>query len=194
MGLLAIVAAIMLLAGGGTVSLEHAHAAPSLTSMLPVIYNKAVAAPFAAVRRFSYGASAANLGQYGAAMSEMGLTHLRAPLSWAISEPAPGQYQWLTAPGENDANNIATAAENLGFDLTIRVDVAPEWAAMGSGASRPPANPQDFGNFMGALAEYLKGRVVAYELWNEPNLTYEWVICRLTRNTTRRLSRRRIRR
>ncbi len=162
--------------------------------MLPVIYNKAVAAPFAAVRRFSYGASAANLGQYGAAMSEMGLTHLRAPLSWAISEPAPGQYQWLTAPGENDANNIATAAENLGFDLTIRVDVAPEWAAMGSGASRPPANPQDFGNFMGALAEYLKGRVVAYELWNEPNLTYEWVICRPTRNTTRRLSRRRIRR
>src|SRR5581483_4572886 len=28
--------------------------------------------------------------------------------------------------------------------------------------------------FMGALAAYLKGRVVAYELWNEPNLSGEW--------------------
>jgi hypothetical protein len=32
----------------------------------------------------------------------------------------------------------------------------------------------DFANFMTALAERYKGRVAAYEIWNEPNLDYEW--------------------
>jgi hypothetical protein len=32
----------------------------------------------------------------------------------------------------------------------------------------------DFGNFMTALATRYKGQVAAYEIWNEPNLNYEW--------------------
>ncbi len=165
---------IISVVGLGSAGLGSAGADPSNTSLMPVVYANAAPPTIAAARRFSYGASAANLGQHGATMSAMGLTHLKAHLSWATSEPAPGQYQWLTAPGANDANNIATVAEQYGFDLTIRVDRAPDWAATGTGGARPPADPETFGNFMGALATYLKGRVVAYEIWNEPNLSYEW--------------------
>jgi hypothetical protein len=32
----------------------------------------------------------------------------------------------------------------------------------------------DFGRFMGELALRYRGQVAAYEIWNEPNLNYEW--------------------
>jgi hypothetical protein len=124
-------------------------------------------------RQFGYGVDTADPGGNGGRVQAMGFAYVKAYLSWATSEPVKGQYQWLTAPNANDANNLATAAARHGLRLILRVDTPPSWAAPGSG-NRPPSNPTDYGDFLGALAAYLKGRVVAYELWNEPNLSYEW--------------------
>lgn len=121
---------------------------------------------------FGYGISVANIDNYGL-VEGMGFSYVKAYLSWATSEPQKGVYQWVTAPTENDANNLATAAEQHGLKLILRVDTPPSWAKSGPG-NAPPDEPRDFGDFMGALAAYLKGRVVAYELWNEPNLSAEW--------------------
>ena len=38
----------------------------------------------------------------------------------------------------------------------------------------PPQNPQAMARFVGALAARYRGRVQAYELWNEPNLGIYW--------------------
>src|SRR5258708_19262816 len=38
----------------------------------------------------------------------------------------------------------------------------------------PPKDFGDFANFMKALADHYKGTVLAYEIWNEPNLRREW--------------------
>ena len=122
--------------------------------------------------RFGYGVNLADLGNIDH-IRALGFGYVKAYLSWAQSEPQPGRYQWLTSPTQNDAKNLADAAERAGLRLLIRVDTPPAWAAPGSG-NRPPTNPDDFGRFMGALAAYLRGRVLGYELWNEPNLSVEW--------------------
>ncbi|TAK28768.1 MAG: hypothetical protein EPO21_22350, partial [Chloroflexota bacterium] len=38
----------------------------------------------------------------------------------------------------------------------------------------PPANYNDFGDFLSALATRYKGRIQAYQIWNEPNLARDW--------------------
>src|SRR5438132_1581089 len=38
----------------------------------------------------------------------------------------------------------------------------------------PPKDLQDYANFVRAVASRYKGRIRAYEIWNEPNLAREW--------------------
>jgi hypothetical protein len=53
------------------------------------------------------------------------------------------------------------------------VDVrSPTWATP-DGKSGLPANPSDFAVFMKAMAARYKGKVSAYEIWNEQNLGHE---------------------
>lgn len=102
-----------------------------------------------------------------------GFTHVKAYLSWANSEPEKGRYQWSYASRNGDAYNLATNAQLSGLKLIVRVDTPPDWAAPGAG-NRPPENLGDFADFMAALAGYLRGWVLAYEIYNEPNLSGEW--------------------
>jgi hypothetical protein len=64
---------------------------------------------------------------------------------------------------------------NQQIKILMRVHGTPEWArSADTPLSHPPADMADFGNFMTALATRYKGQVAAYEIWNEPNLDYEW--------------------
>lgn len=42
------------------------------------------------------------------------------------------------------------------------------------GRTAPADNPEDFGSFMGQVSARYRGWIDAYEIWNEPNLHYEW--------------------
>jgi hypothetical protein len=52
----------------------------------------------------------------------------------------------------------------------VRVDAQPQWAGGKYPENGPPNNLQDFGDFLTALAKRYKGRIAAYQIWNEPNL------------------------
>jgi hypothetical protein len=119
-------------------------------------------------RRFAYGASLADLGRNGALLRGMGFNYVKSYMQWSGAEPSKGAYNFA------DADNIARDAQSHGLQLVLRVDSAPAWAATPGAGNRPPRDPNDYGEFMGALAAHLRGRVVAYELWNEPNLAVEW--------------------
>jgi hypothetical protein len=54
------------------------------------------------------------------------------------------------------------------------VVTSPTWARADGRTDGPPDDFNTFGNFVGALANRYKGRVRAYEVWNEPNLRREW--------------------
>jgi len=69
-------------------------------------------------------------------------------------------------------DRIVEQVERHGLDLVVRLDHQPYWA--GEYTNGPPANYADFGDFVYALASRYKGRIRAYEIWNEPNLSREW--------------------
>jgi hypothetical protein len=81
-----------------------------------------------------------------------------------------GEFEW------NEPDRIVDAISQSGLRVVARVDNQPKWASSsiqwpGSG---PPDNLSDWTDFLTALATRYRGRIQAYEVWNEPNLDREW--------------------
>jgi hypothetical protein len=67
------------------------------------------------------------------------------------------------------ADLVVDAARRRGLKVLLTIWRTPSWANGGAGELAPPASPADFGNFMSWLAGRFRGRVSAYEIWNEPD-------------------------
>ena len=67
------------------------------------------------------------------------------------------------------ANFVVDAARQRGLKVLVTAWRTPGWANGGAGELAPPTNPADFGSFMAWLAGRFRGRVSAYEIWNEPD-------------------------
>jgi hypothetical protein len=125
---------------------------------------------------FGYGIQAhmVHNGQEGMVMSQindMGFGWAKQQVEWKHFEPSKGAYQW------DSLDNIAGAATGAGVKVLWSVVNAPMWSRPGGdlGVGGPPNNPQDFADFLGALAgRYCGSSVKAIEVWNEQNLHYEW--------------------
>ncbi len=109
-------------------------------------------------------------------MESMGVTQVRMFVPWYFVEPAPGVYNWA------NVDKVVNAAEERGIAVLGAVTSTPTWATDSWSPYGAPRNPEDFGNFMGALAErYGAGegapetaRISAYEIWNEPHAAVFW--------------------
>ncbi len=94
---------------------------------------------------------------------DAGFTWVKQWFAWRdIEGKGKGQYDWSTA------DRIVDQVEEFGLNLLVRVDHAPDWAGP------PPGNIDHFTDFLTAMATRYKGRVYAYQIWNEPNLAREW--------------------
>ena len=75
-------------------------------------------------------------------------------------------------------DNVVDLTREYGIDMIARVDTSPSWARSGAEAhdwhQAPPERFEDYGDFMYALASRYRGRIKAYQVWNEPNLAIEW--------------------
>jgi hypothetical protein len=101
----------------------------------------------------------------------MGFNWIKQQVEWFRVEPNKGQYDW------GGLDRIVDSANAYGINILFSVVKAPRWARPGNtdfSVEGPPANPQDFADFLTAMAGRYKGRVRAYEVWNEQNLWYEW--------------------
>jgi hypothetical protein len=83
-----------------------------------------------------------------------------------IEGAAKGHLDW-TVP-----DRIVAQAQDYGLKMVVRVDHQPIWACMANNC--PPANFEDYGDLLRAMAGRYRGRIHAYEIWNEPNLAREW--------------------
>ncbi|HIC94322.1 MAG TPA: glycosyl hydrolase family protein, partial [Anaerolineae bacterium] len=102
-------------------------------------------------------------------IKEAGFEWVKQGFGWRDIEGAgKGIFDW------SRTDRIVAQVEQYGLKLVVRLDHQPYWAGGGFPANGPPANYEDFGDFCYALASRYRGRIPAYEIWNEPNLAREW--------------------
>lgn len=127
------------------------------------------------VNAFGYGLQAHMIGvghdDTVKAVKELGFQWLKQQIEWKYYEKVKGQYDWA------EIDRMVETCNRNGIYLLISVVKAPSWARGDEPdptVEGPPVDPQDLADFMGAMAARYKGRVQAYEVWNEQNLHYEW--------------------
>ncbi len=125
---------------------------------------------------FDYGIQAHVWGQQHGpiveAIKTLGFRWLKVQVEWKHHEGrAKGEYAW------DEIDRIVDSCQAEGIHLLVSVVKAPAWAR-GPNADYsvegPPKNLQDYADFVAAMAARYKGRIWAYEIWNEQNLHYEW--------------------
>ena len=98
----------------------------------------------------------------------LGVGWVKQQVEWHTIEHGPGDLDWALLDMAVDACN------RYGFKLLLGVAHAPDWTRASELEGGPPADFVEFARFMEQLAARYRGRVAAYELWNEPNLAREW--------------------
>ncbi|MFB0537833.1 MAG: LysM peptidoglycan-binding domain-containing protein [Anaerolineae bacterium] len=96
---------------------------------------------------------------------DAGFTWVKQSFAWReIEGAAKGHFDW------SRADRVVQQVNEFGLDLIARVDRQPQWAGGGYPQNGPPNNYQDYADFLYAMASRYKGRIRAYQVWNEPNL------------------------
>ncbi len=85
-----------------------------------------------------------------------------------IEGAAKGAFDW------SRTDLIVQLANETGLDIVARIDHQPQWAGGNFPVNGPPDDYQDLADFLYAVADRYRGRIRAYEVWNEPNLAREW--------------------
>jgi len=131
-------------------------------------------APAKASGSFGYGIQAdmvtdTNYGRVINHIKTMGFGWVKQQVEWFRYNPSPGAYDW------GSLDRIVDACNANGVNVLFSVVKAPKWAQPpGDTEPGPPADLNTFGTFLREMATRYKGRVKAYEVWNEQNLYYEW--------------------
>jgi hypothetical protein len=108
-----------------------------------------------------------------------GFRAIKQELLWSdVERPAKGEYQDRAVAGKSSWANydrIVNLAQQRNLQVIFRIDTSPAWArGPTSKIETPPLNYNDFGDFVAAVVQRYKGRVHYYQIWNEPNLAFEW--------------------
>ncbi|HMQ34381.1 MAG TPA: cellulase family glycosylhydrolase, partial [Chloroflexaceae bacterium] len=94
-----------------------------------------------------------------------GFDWVRQQIYWRdIEDPVNNIMAW------DEVDRIVETTNAYGRKLLINVVRSPSAYNATNGL---PDDPQTFANFMGMLAERYRGKIHAYEIWNEPNLAHE---------------------
>ena len=111
------------------------------------------------------GLSVDEIGRAVTGMRADGVKDIRVMIPWAGVQQTASTYDWsMVDPMVDDA--VAQ-----GMSVLATLNSTPAWAVPpGEPAIRGrPASAESFGSFAAAVAQHFKGRVAAYEIWNEPN-------------------------
>ncbi|MFY9231442.1 MAG: hypothetical protein WAO50_05950 [Candidatus Nanopelagicales bacterium] len=97
--------------------------------------------------------------------------------SWNQIERRRGVYTWEALDRE------VAKAEAAGQQVLLVLGGTPEWAAVGPapgaefagpGSSMPMTDPALFENYVRAVVGRYGGRIAAYQIWNEANISQFW--------------------
>ena len=109
-----------------------------------------------------------DMDQVFSTVNDLGMGWVKQQIEWKAYEGSKGNISWSTM------DEIVNTASAHNVKLLFSVVKAPAWARNTTEEDGPPTNYQDYWNFVSALAQRYKGKVAAYEIWNEQNLRREW--------------------
>lgn len=155
---------------------EQAAAAPPPAPAAPPVVS---APPPSGAMPFGYGVQAhmvdtsdAMIAQVMSSVKGMGFNWVKQQVEWKRFEDSQGAKDF------GPLDPIVNAAGGSGISVLFSVVNAPAWAREGGAdlsVGGPPADPQTYADFVGALAgKYCGTALKAIEVWNEQNLHYEW--------------------
>lgn len=110
-------------------------------------------------------------------MKSAGVEWLRLPLRWNWLEPERDRYRW------DRVDDVADRAAGAGLKLLAVLGGTPSWSsgvpaggvADGVHADAfPPLSDRDFAQYVYRVVQHFRGRIQAYELFNEPNSPNHW--------------------
>ena len=136
------------------------------SALLLVLAATASAAEKGVVTDLTWGIPSSDVGPTQAAISDLGARWVRLEFRWYEGEPQRGSYSNTTLKKWDQAVATAQAA---GAKVVAMVHRAPTWASGASDTMSPPADPADYANFMRFLVSRYRGKVAAWEIWNEEN-------------------------
>ena len=94
-----------------------------------------------------------------------------AYVTWKEVEPHRGDWRF------EKLDKYVDLAQQNGVDILLTLGKTPDWASSGTGKNAetsPPKNIEDWKTFVRNVASRYKGRIHAYEVWNEPNAPNFW--------------------
>jgi hypothetical protein len=103
----------------------------------------------------------------------MVFSHVKQTFAWEDIEPLEGEWHF------QESDRILNEIEQRGMKLVARLTDTPGWAMDPSldataFVDTPPVKLDDYANFCSTVASRYRGRIAAYQIWNEPNLSREW--------------------
>ncbi|MGB7731403.1 MAG: glycosyl hydrolase [Candidatus Acidiferrum sp.] len=99
-------------------------------------------------------------------------------VKWPDLEPSRGRWQFGTL------DKYVAIAEQHKTEILLPLATTPQWASslpsvksgwQAPGLTAPPADMEDWRAYVKQVATRYKGRIHAYEIWNEPNLKQFWI-------------------
>jgi polysaccharide biosynthesis protein PslG len=107
-----------------------------------------------------------------AKLAAAGVKTVRIDVAWAALQPTrPGRFNAWHLRNADRCVNLARAA---GMEVLATLLWTPPWANGGRDRATPPTRAADFGRFARWAARHFRGRVSAYEVWNEPDHARFW--------------------
>lgn len=96
-----------------------------------------------------------------------------ARVGWRSLEPEKGSWNF------SRLDRAIDSSRSMGVEVVLPLGVTPTWAsakpsqdgAYGNGSAAPPYDIQDWEMYVKTVVTRYKGKVFAYEIWNEPNRT-----------------------
>lgn len=105
-------------------------------------------------------------------LAAAGVRWLRFDVSWAsLQDQGPNTFNSAYV---RQIDFVVNAARARGFQLEVTLFATPNWANGGRGTGVPPNNLADYARVARWAAARYRGRVAAWEVWNEPNHPSFW--------------------
>lgn len=111
----------------------------------------------------------ANVERQLSEMAAIGVSWVRADFAWDAIQPTEGTFAWA------NYDKFMELCKGHGFKVIGVLGFTPKWANGGKAREYPPTSVAQFATFCKEVATRYAGMgMVAFEIWNEPNITQFW--------------------